>query len=82
MRSEEELDEERRMEEKLEEESMEWKERLLGLQIEHEKLMMQMHMEAFQNQMQILGVMARLFCQFYGSANDGKPDSSSPSEVI
>ncbi|KAE8684429.1 cytochrome P450 77A3-like [Hibiscus syriacus] len=110
LRLEKELDEEsrRRMEEKLEEEAMEWKERLLGLQIEHEKAMMQMHMEACQNQMQILGVMARLFCQFYGLANDGltaglgglppevlqnlqhpgglgdngKPDSSSPSEFM
>lgn len=112
LRLEKELDEERRkrreMEEKLEEEAIEWRERLLGLQIKHEKAMMQMHMEACQNQMQILGVMARLFCQFYGSANDGlaaglgglppqvlqnlqhpgglgdngKPDSSSPSEFI
>ncbi|XVF24363.1 hypothetical protein REPUB_Repub13aG0121600 [Reevesia pubescens] len=45
--------------------------RWMGLQIEHEKAMMQMHMDACQNQMQILGVMARLFCQFYGSASDG-----------
>ncbi|GMI90477.1 hypothetical protein HRI_002717000 [Hibiscus trionum] len=112
LRLEKELDEERRrrrrIEEKLEDEAMEWKGRLLELQIEHEKAMMQMHMEACQNQMQILGLMARLFCQFYGSANDGlaaglgglppqvlqnlqhpgglgdngKPDSSSPSEFI
>ncbi|GLU01517.1 hypothetical protein SLE2022_188230 [Rubroshorea leprosula] len=112
IRLEEELDEERRrrrrMEEKREEEEMEWRERLVGLQIEHEKAIMQMHAEACQNQMQILGVMARLFCQFFGSANDGlgaglgalppqvlqnlqhpgglsdngKPDSSSPSEFM
>ncbi|XVF00330.1 hypothetical protein REPUB_Repub03eG0275700 [Reevesia pubescens] len=75
LRLEKELDEERRrsrrMEEKREEEEMEWKERLLGLQIEHEKAMMQMHMDACQNQMQIFGVMARLVCQFYGSEHDG-----------
>ncbi|OMO75840.1 hypothetical protein CCACVL1_16011 [Corchorus capsularis] len=74
LRLEKELDEERkrrrRMEEKREEEEMEWKERLMGLQMDHEKAMMQMHMDACQNQLQILGVMARLFCQFYGSAND------------
>ncbi|KAF4381157.1 hypothetical protein F8388_012079 [Cannabis sativa] len=60
-----------RMEEKREEEAMEWRERMVGLQIEHEKQMMQMHAEACQNQMQILGLMARLLCQFFGSPNDG-----------
>ncbi|KAJ0042954.1 hypothetical protein Pint_18642 [Pistacia integerrima] len=75
VRIEMELDEERRrrmrMEEKREEEEMEWRERMLSLQIEHEKSMMQMHADACQNQLQILGIMARLVCQFYGSANDG-----------
>ncbi|KAL9392075.1 hypothetical protein Peur_015995 [Populus x canadensis] len=74
-RVERELDEERRkrrlMEEKREEEEMEWRERMLGMQIEHEKAMMQIHADACQNQMQILGVMARFICQFFGSANDG-----------
>ncbi|KAF5747458.1 stress response protein NST1-like [Tripterygium wilfordii] len=74
-RVERELDEERRrrmrMEEKREEEEMEWKERMVGMQIEHEKAMLQMHADSCQNQMQILGVMARLVCQFFGSANDG-----------
>ncbi|KAK3012573.1 hypothetical protein RJ639_009722, partial [Escallonia herrerae] len=68
------FDEERRrrmkMEEKWEEEEMEWRERMVNAQIEHEKRMMQMHTDAFQNQMQILGVMARLVCQFFGSASD------------
>ncbi|GAY43786.1 hypothetical protein KPL70_018834 [Citrus sinensis] len=75
VRVELELDEERRrrmrMEEKREEEEMEWREKMLGLQIEHEKSMMQMYADACQNQLQILGVMARLICQFFGSANDG-----------
>lgn len=75
MRLEREFEEERRrrmrMEEKREEEELEWRERMLGMQIEHEKQMMQMHAEACQNQMQILGVMARLVCQFFGSVNDG-----------
>lgn len=74
-RLEREFDEERRrrmkVEEKWEEEEMEWRERMLVLQIEHEKQMMQMHVESCQNQMQVLGVMARLVCQFFGSANDG-----------
>ncbi|KAL7255865.1 hypothetical protein ACSBR1_009909 [Camellia fascicularis] len=74
-RLEREFDEERRrrmkLEEKWEEEEMEWRERVVGLQIEHEKQMVQMHADACQNQMQILGVMARLVCQFFGSANDG-----------
>ncbi|KAL6993979.1 hypothetical protein U1Q18_012089 [Sarracenia purpurea var. burkii] len=60
-----------KLEEKWEEEEMEWRERMIGLQIEHEKQIMQMHADACQNQMQILGVMARLVCQFFGSANDG-----------
>lgn len=75
LRLEREFAEERRwrmrVEEKREEEEMEWRERMVGLQIEHEKQMMQMHAEACQNQMQILGMMARLVCQFFGSANDG-----------
>ncbi len=75
LRLEREFDEERRkrmrMEEEREEEEMEWRERMLGLQIEHEKQMMQMHAEACQNQMQVLGVMARLVCQFFGSVSDG-----------
>ncbi|XAR51479.1 hypothetical protein NMG60_11006113 [Bertholletia excelsa] len=74
-RLEKELDEERqkrmKLEEKWEEEEMEWRERMMGLQVEHEKQMIQMHVNACQNQMQILGVMARLICQFFGSANDG-----------
>lgn len=75
LRMEQEFAEERRrrmrVEEKREEEEMEWRERIVGLQIEHEKQMMQMHAEACQNQMQILGLMARLVCQFFGSPNDG-----------
>ncbi|KAI3451817.1 hypothetical protein Pfo_008482 [Paulownia fortunei] len=75
MRLERELDQERRhrmkLEEKWEEEEMEWRERLVKMQIEHEKQMMQMHADACQNQLQILGVVARLVCQFLGSSNDG-----------
>ncbi|GAB4832392.1 hypothetical protein Ancab_006408 [Ancistrocladus abbreviatus] len=75
LRLERELEEERRwrmrMEEKREEEEMEWRERLVVMQIEHEKQMMQMHANACQNQIQILGLMARLVCQFFGSASDG-----------
>ncbi|GAV75830.1 hypothetical protein CFOL_v3_19306 [Cephalotus follicularis] len=75
VRFERELDEERRrrrmVEEKREEEEMEWRERMMGLQIEHEKAIMQMQASACQNQMQILGVMTRLVCQFFGTGNDG-----------
>ncbi|CAN0897412.1 hypothetical protein LINGRAHAP2_LOCUS19114 [Linum grandiflorum] len=77
MKDEKDLEEKRRkkmreMEEKREEEEMEWREKLLRLQIEHEKLMMQMQAEACQNQIQILGVMARLVCSIYGSGgSDG-----------
>ncbi|XP_050385668.1 uncharacterized protein LOC126802151 isoform X2 [Argentina anserina] len=60
-----------RMEERRGVEELEWRERMVGLQIQHEKQMMQMHAEACQNQMQILGVMARFVCQFFGSMNDG-----------
>uniref|UniRef100_A0A6P3ZII2 stress response protein NST1-like n=1 Tax=Ziziphus jujuba TaxID=326968 RepID=A0A6P3ZII2_ZIZJJ len=76
LRLEREFNEEERwsrmkMEEKREEDEMEWRERMVGMQIEHEKQMMQLHAEACQNQMQILGLMARLVCQFVGWANDG-----------
>ncbi|XP_048130748.1 uncharacterized protein LOC125313878 [Rhodamnia argentea] len=73
-RLEREFDEERRrrrrMEEKREEEEMEWRGRMIELQVEHEKAIMQMQADACQNQMQILGVMARMVCQFFGSASD------------
>ncbi|OIT05366.1 hypothetical protein A4A49_17535 [Nicotiana attenuata] len=75
LRLEREFDEERKrrmkLEEKWEEEEMEWRERLVNMQIEHEKQMMQMHADACQNQANLLGIMARLVCQFFGSANDG-----------
>ncbi|XP_043711317.1 stress response protein NST1-like [Telopea speciosissima] len=71
---ERELDDERRrrmkVEEDKEQEEMEWRERMVGMQIEHEKQMMQMHADACQNQMQILGVLVRLMCQFIGPGND------------
>ncbi|OIW02678.1 hypothetical protein TanjilG_29454 [Lupinus angustifolius] len=74
-RVERELEEERRrrkrVEERMEEEMMEWRERMVAMQVEHEKQMMQMQVDACQNQMQILGIMARLVCQFFGSGNDG-----------
>lgn len=75
LRLERELDAERRwrkrVEEKMEEEEMEWRQRMVAMQVEHEKQMMQMHVEACQNQMQVLGIMARLLCQFFGSGTDG-----------
>lgn len=74
-RLEMEFEEERRrrmaVEERWEEEEMKWREKMVSMQIEHEKQMMQLHANACQNQMQILGVMARVFCQFFGSGNDG-----------
>ncbi|KAI3726425.1 hypothetical protein L1987_66222 [Smallanthus sonchifolius] len=75
MRLEMEFDEERRrrmkVEERWEEEEMKWREKMVRMQIEHEKQMMQLHANACQNQMQILGVMARFLCQFFGSTSDG-----------
>lgn len=74
-RLERELEKERtrrmRFQEKWEEEAMEWSERLFEMQMQHEKQMMQMHADACQNQLQILGVVARLMCQLFGSATDG-----------
>ncbi|KAH6786529.1 hypothetical protein C2S52_006081 [Perilla frutescens var. hirtella] len=70
IRLEREVEQERRqrmkLEERWEEEELEWRERLVEVQIEHEKQMMQMHADACQNQLQILGVLARLVCQFTG----------------
>ncbi|KAI3849074.1 hypothetical protein MKX03_011517 [Papaver bracteatum] len=76
LRVEREFDEDRRrwlmkMEEKREEEEMGFKERMIQLQIEHEKQVMQMNVESCQNQMQVLGVLVRVVCQFFGSGNDG-----------
>lgn len=75
VRLEMEFEEERRrrmkVEERWEEEEMKWREKMVRMQIEHEKQMMQLHANACHNQMQILGVMARFFCQFFGSTSDG-----------
>ncbi|KAH0462335.1 hypothetical protein IEQ34_009910 [Dendrobium chrysotoxum] len=54
----------RRREERREEEEMEWREKMLEMQMEHEKQVMQMHAEACQVQMQMLGIVVRLVCQF------------------
>ncbi|KZV42253.1 hypothetical protein F511_13352 [Dorcoceras hygrometricum] len=71
---EREFDEERRRrmkwEEKWEEEEMKWREKMVEMQMEHEKQILQIHADFCQNQMQILGVMARLVCQFFGSTGD------------
>ncbi|XP_019703575.2 uncharacterized protein [Elaeis guineensis] len=61
----------RRMEERREEEEMEWRERLLGMQMEHEKQVMQMHADACQAQMQMIGILIRLVCQFLGAGAGG-----------
>ncbi|KAL3618985.1 hypothetical protein CASFOL_037213 [Castilleja foliolosa] len=94
---ERELDVERRkrmkMQEKWEEDEMEWRERMVEMQMQHEKQMMQMHADACQNQMQVLGIMARVLCQVFGSTNDGlgpqgelgdagKPNVITPSEFL
>ncbi|KAL4582446.1 hypothetical protein LXL04_006995 [Taraxacum kok-saghyz] len=75
MRLEMEFEEERRrrlaVEERWEEEEMKWREKMMSMQMEHEKQIMQLHANACQNQMQILGVMARVFCQFFGTGTDG-----------
>lgn len=72
---EREFDEEKRRrmkwEEKWEEEEMKWRERMVEMQMEHEKQILQIHADFCQNQMQILGAMARLVCQFFGSTSDG-----------
>ncbi|KAK1433206.1 hypothetical protein QVD17_10114 [Tagetes erecta] len=60
-----------KVEERWEEEEMKWREKMVRMQIEHEKQMMQLHANACHNQMQILGVIARFFCQFFGSTSDG-----------
>ncbi|KAL5991039.1 hypothetical protein ACLOJK_011945 [Asimina triloba] len=75
MRVEVELEAEKRrrmkLEEKREEEEMEWRERMVGMQLEHEKKMMEMHAEACHNQTQVLGVLMRLVGQFFGPGGDG-----------
>lgn len=62
--AEERRDRWRRREERRDVEEMEWRERLLGMQMEHEKRAMQMHVDACQAQMQMLGILVRVACQF------------------
>ncbi|KAL8044745.1 hypothetical protein ABFX02_08G065900 [Erythranthe guttata] len=85
-RLERELELERRRrkkrEEKWEEEEMEWRERLVGMQTEHEKQMMQMHADSCQNQLQILGVVARILCQFFGGAGHDGLGALTPQVVL
>lgn len=69
--SEEQKDWWRRREQRWEEEEMEWRERVLGMQMEHEKHVMQMHLDACQAQTQMLGFLVRLVSQFLGSAGGG-----------
>ncbi|CAA0839653.1 Unknown protein [Striga hermonthica] len=74
-RLERELEKEKRLrmsfQEKWDEREMEWREKLFEVQMQHEKQMMQMHADACQSQLQILGVVSRLVCQIFGSATDG-----------
>ncbi|GJY84495.1 hypothetical protein Tco_0497871 [Tanacetum coccineum] len=83
-----EFDEERKrrmkVEEKWEEEEMKWREKMVSMQIEHEKQMMQLHANACQNQMQLLGVMTRFLEHTIpgGLDDNGKPDANSPSEFL
>lgn len=58
-------------EEKREEEEMEWMERVVGMQVEHEKQVMQMHANACQAQTQLLAILVRALCQFLGPGNAG-----------
>ncbi|XP_072999544.1 uncharacterized protein [Typha latifolia] len=57
----------RRWEERREEEEMEWRERMICVQMEHEKQVMRMYAEACQAQMQMLGVLVRVVTQFLGA---------------
>lgn len=86
----------RRMEaeERREEEEMEWRLRMLGMQMEHEKQVMEALAESCHNQLQILGVLVRMVCQFFGNGggdgmgggglvgDGGKSDPSSGSHFM
>ncbi|KAJ0969311.1 hypothetical protein J5N97_022188 [Dioscorea zingiberensis] len=61
----------RREEQRREEEEMDWRERLMGMQMEHEKQVMQMHADACQAQMQVLGILVRVVCQLLGPGGGG-----------
>ncbi|RWV84174.1 hypothetical protein BHE74_00051735 [Ensete ventricosum] len=61
-------------EERREEEEMEWRERMLVMQMEHEKQVMQMQADAFQDQMQMIAILVRVICQFLGGATAGGGD--------
>ncbi|KAH7663931.1 hypothetical protein IHE45_14G087800 [Dioscorea alata] len=67
-----------REEERREEEEMEWRERLLGMQMEHEKQVMQMHADACQAQMQVLGILVRVVCQILGPGSGGGDGGGMP----
>ena len=70
-----------RREERREQENMEWMERVVEIQMEHEKQAMQMHADACQAQLQILGILARVVCQFLGPGSGGG-DVGLPSQVV
>ncbi|WOL03655.1 solute carrier family 35 member F1-like isoform X1 [Canna indica] len=61
----------RRSEERREEEDMQWRERILVMQMEHEKQSMKMQADAFQAQMQMIAILVRIVCQFPGGAGGG-----------
>lgn len=61
----------RRREERSEVEDMEWRERILMMQMEHEKQTMQMQDDAFQAQMQMIVILVRIICQFLGGRAGG-----------
>ncbi|KAG6501279.1 stress response protein NST1-like [Zingiber officinale] len=58
-------------EERREVEDMEWRERILVMQMEHEKQAMQMQADAFQAQMQMIAILVRIICQFLGGGAGG-----------
>lgn len=71
-----------RREESREQEDMEWIERMVAMQMEHEKQAMQMHADACQAQLQILGILVRVLCQFLGPGSAGGNGGVSPGQDV
>lgn len=59
----------RRTEEKREEEEMEWMERMIAAQAEHERRVVQTHADVCRAQLQVLGALVRVVCQLVRPAS-------------
>lgn len=68
--------------EKREVEEMEWMERMVMMQVEHEKQAMQMHADACHAHLHILGILVRVLCQFVRPSSEADGGLPLPTQVV